>query len=536
MINSNIISAEYSYDSDDLMSVPSDLSSVRSSGSGSHSTVPIEPQDSISGQLQSQNPLDTSESIEHISEEVQSASVAVGSIVEPFAAAKKVNVDSNSPEREFCDLCISPTPSVIACEECLVRLCQSHKTCHLIDRSTYSHKLLATESLEVDSKTKLDEKRRFTKVAQSCQDHELVSLDELDSDIVIALDNSHLSEKHGKMCELHKLYLADKYCVECSEVCCAECAYVPKHSEHKSKIGLLKDHQPEIVQEFKIKLLPETTAKLETLIKMSAQIDVWSRNLDKTHKKEMDHLAKVHKAMELQYNRQKLFLESTYENTKKSIIEKKETVEARIKLSEGTVEEIKSSLINSDVYDLPLKKSGYIKAIEEIADPSMADITTSSTVGFPIQYPMLKKKERSKDVHYFTEYENIILANPNPFRSVDIDLATQIITLKFEFEQSDFNDLGFEFQIPELTFEFSMTCGKPGTDCEKNGPNCKFIYDQKDFVIQGRNLTIKGKDFKDCKHKSEWVRKRDDGGHILLFFWIKAKKYEIKIPYDRWFI
>ena len=98
MINSNTISAEYSYDSDDLMSVPSDLSSVRSSGSGSHSTVPIEPQDSISGQLQSQNPLDTSVSIEHISEEVQSASVAVGPIVESFTAAKKVNVDSNSPD------------------------------------------------------------------------------------------------------------------------------------------------------------------------------------------------------------------------------------------------------------------------------------------------------------------------------------------------------------------------------------------------------------------------------------------------------
>jgi hypothetical protein len=401
----------------------------------------------------------------------------------------------------LCDLCDSKTAAEIACKNCLVKMCDLHHKSHLATKMT--------------------------------KNHELVSLDELDSDIVIALDNSHLSEKHGKMCELHKLYLADKYCVECSEVCCAECAYVPKHSEHKSKIGLIKDHQPEIVQEFKIKLLPETNAKLETLIKMDAQIDVWSRNLDETHKEEMDHLAKERKAMELQYDKQKLFLESTYENTKKSIIEKKETVEARIKLTEGTVEDIKSSLINSDVYDLPLKKSGYIKAIKEIADPSMVDITTTSTVGFPVQYPMLKKKERSKDVQYFTEYENVTVANP--FRSVDIDLATQIITLKFEFEQSDFNDLGFEFQIPELTFEFSMTCGKPGTDCEKNGPNCKFIYDQKDFVIQGRNLTIKGKDFKDCKHKSKW-HKRECGRHSLLFFWIKAKKYEIKIPYECCFI
>jgi hypothetical protein len=108
--------------------------------------------------------------------------------------------------------------------------------------------------------------------------------------------------------------------------------------------------------------------------------------------------------------------------------------------------------MNENVYALPLKKFEFVKSLEKIVEPSIAVIFPRLTKNMPVQYSQLRKKRKLEEIQYLTEYENVSLKNP--FKSVAVDLLTQIITLEFEFEQSDFNSLGFD-TVPEITFNLN---------------------------------------------------------------------------------
>jgi hypothetical protein len=98
--------------------------------------------------------------------------------------------------------------------------------------------------------------------------------------------------------------------------------------------------------------------------------------------------------------------------------------------------------MNENVYALPIKKFEFVKSLEEVVEPSIADIRPRLTKNMPVQYSQLRKKRKFEEIQYLAEYEDVSLKNP--FKNVAMDLITQIITLEFEFEQSDFNKLGFD--------------------------------------------------------------------------------------------
>jgi hypothetical protein len=92
---------------------------------------------------------------------------------------------ANDPEdlnRELCDLCDLDTEAMIACKQCLVKLCDSHSKNHIITKLTKTH--------------------------------QLIPLDQIDSDTVFAVDASHFFTKYSQPCNLHNL-IADKFCEEC---------------------------------------------------------------------------------------------------------------------------------------------------------------------------------------------------------------------------------------------------------------------------------------------------------------------------------
>jgi hypothetical protein len=132
--------------------------------------------------------------------------------------------------RDFCD----DSTAVIACKQCLVKLCEHHQKNHIVTKTTMHH--------------------------------ELVLLDKNDSDTILAVDSTHRFVKYGENCELHKSHIADKY------------------------YQTVKDIQPAMMKEFKEQLIPQTTVKLEKLQEMSNKIDEWTNTLDKQHEGELKSL------------------------------------------------------------------------------------------------------------------------------------------------------------------------------------------------------------------------------------------------------
>jgi hypothetical protein len=148
----------------------------------------------------------------------------------------RTNEFDNELNRDFCDLCDLQNIANIACKQCLVKLCEHHQKNHIVTKTT--------------------------------KHHELVPLDEMDSDTVLALDSSHRFVKYGENCVEHKTLLADKYCQECEDLCCSDCCFASKHSDHRLKVVPLKELHPTMVSEFKDELIPQTNATLEYLYEL----------------------------------------------------------------------------------------------------------------------------------------------------------------------------------------------------------------------------------------------------------------------------
>jgi hypothetical protein len=142
--------------------------------------------------------------------------------------------------RELCDLFNLDAEALIACKQCLVKLCDSHSKNHIIPKLT--------------------------------KNHELIPLDQIVSDTVFAVDASHLFTKYSQPCNLHNL-IADKFCEECLELCCSDCTYIPKHTNHKMKINLLKELQPAMINEFKEQFIPQTKITLDKQREAGVQIE-----------------------------------------------------------------------------------------------------------------------------------------------------------------------------------------------------------------------------------------------------------------------
>jgi hypothetical protein len=243
--------------------------------------------------------------------------------------------------------------------------------------------------------------------------HELIPLDQIDSDTVFAVDASHLFTKYSQPCNLHNL-IADKFCEECLELCCSDCTYIPKHTNHKMKINLLKELQPAMINQFKEKFIPQTKIRLNKLREIESQIEEKVKQVQVDHINDLNSLdadrIDQREQIEIQFNERKEYLELAFSNTTNGLKENQSKVKTSIKIAEETIESVEQSLISENVYDLPLKKAQFIKASEEIAEPSLDEIYHVPAEVGPA-YPVTRKKRKLEDVQYFPEYERVMESN-----------------------------------------------------------------------------------------------------------------------------
>jgi hypothetical protein len=401
---------------------------------------------------------------------------------------------------ELCDLCEPETPAFIACTECVAKLCEYHQKAHMLTKQTKNHVLVPIELFSI-------------KLQQLTPSN---------------LSQTNANLEYGKTCILHHNFPENKYCETCSELCCAECAYIPKHSEHKSKIGTIEDIHVELVKYFTETILPETNKKLETLLVMNSAIETWNRTLDDHHNEAMMNLENEREMIEVQYKKQKMFLNSAYSNSKNGITLKKDEVAGNIKEIRQVIYRVESSLVNEDIFDLPMKKTEFINSLSKIEHPTITKIITKPLIQSPIQYAVLKKKRKHNEIQYFTEFE--VVKPSDPFRDISIDLKNQIITIQLEFDSPDFKGLGFDEKIPYLEFNFVYD--------EDQEPKLviDFEYQEKENSIDGNRVVINGKvqcdgncgDQEFCRHRFKWIKTASELGSMQCR--INGVTYKYSIP------
>jgi hypothetical protein len=230
---------------------------------------------------------------------------------------------------------------------------------------------------------------------------------------VFAVDASHFFTKYSQPCNLHNL-IADKFCEECLELCCSDCVFIPKHYNHRLKINLLKELQPAMIKEFKEEFIPQTKIKLNKLREIGVQIEEKVKQVQVDHINDLKNLdadrINQREQIEIQFNERREYLELAFSNTTNGLKENQSKVKTSIKIAEETIESVEQSLISENVYDLPLKKAQFIKASEEIAEPSLDEIYHVPAEVGPA-YPVTRKKRKLEDVQYFPEYERVMESN-----------------------------------------------------------------------------------------------------------------------------
>jgi hypothetical protein len=177
---------------------------------------------------------------------------------------------------------------------------------------------------------------------------------------------------------------------------------------------LLKELQPGIINEFREQFIPKTKITLNKLRETEIQIE------EKVKQVQVDHINDLkildadridqREQIEIQYNERKEYLELAFSNTTNGLKANQTKVKTSIKIAEETIESVEQSLISENVYDIPLKKAQFIKASEEIAEPSLNEIYHVPAEVGPA-YPIARKKRKLDDVQYFPEYERVMESN-----------------------------------------------------------------------------------------------------------------------------
>ena len=128
--------------------------------------------------------------------------------------------DSDVLPKDHCDLCLKETDVVMACKQCLNKLCQIHVDSHSVDKTTATH--------------------------------ELVSLDEIDSDTLFNLEKNHPYVQIEATCAEHQNEILNRFCSLCDSLCCVKCE-LNSHRDHNVK--LFQDVRDSLIEDFKGKTI-----------------------------------------------------------------------------------------------------------------------------------------------------------------------------------------------------------------------------------------------------------------------------------------
>jgi hypothetical protein len=260
-------------------------------------------------------------------------------------------------------------------------------------------------------------------------------------------------------------------------------------------------------------------------------IERWESKLDEYHDEAMKNLITEIRErtneIRSQFEEQRAFLDVVHFDTKKGLDVKKAEVEKHMK----TINEL---LEFSDCAPLEMQVE-LIKECEQVGESSLNDFVTSSSQyvqnpDAPVQYPMLKKKDRSKDIQYFTEFE--VINQRNPCQNVIVDIETGKIAFELQFDETDFKGIGFDNQIPDVSFLLNVTCSH--VDCQDKRQWIKLCYEEKDWMefnpsfLENQKVTVKVEMKADCGHHFSWER----GPETAIFFSVDNLKFKTNIPYN----
>jgi hypothetical protein len=148
-------------------------------------------------------------------------------------------------DMEHCDLCVKESEAVIACKQCLVKLCEDHWNSHLITKTTANHTLLPL--IQLDKETALD------------------------------IEKNEIYLPFESICEIHQVQVSSKYCTRCDELCCIECESSSTHSDHVLKS--FDNVRSNLIMKFEQDQLPASKMKLEKLLTVLKEIEVWEMKL-----------------------------------------------------------------------------------------------------------------------------------------------------------------------------------------------------------------------------------------------------------------
>jgi hypothetical protein len=279
---------------------------------------------------------------------------------------------------DFCDLCAANTPSVIACQDCLLRLCEAHQTAHTISRLTIDHILVPTDTLDLDSIITIEENRRFV--------------------------------RFGKNCKTHNQFILNKFCKECFVLVCAECSFSAIHDGHR--IQLFQDVRRSLKESFELEKLSVVANKIKELIEIKDDITKWEQEMELTHKDATELLTTEYtdrkEDMESQFKKGMTFLDNIYNDTKDLLKTKRILIETRLEETNEVAEGYKRVANCPDPYEFPTKIKSYIDVIDQLHS-NRTDIITSVSFDQPQNlYDLITPKGKTEKVQYFTEYSHFV--------------------------------------------------------------------------------------------------------------------------------
>jgi hypothetical protein len=319
--------------------------------------------------------------------------------------------DSFEFNNDLCDMCFGRFPAVIACEPCLMKLCDIHQKAHMLSKLTTNH--------------------------------ELLSLDQLNLDQVTALDENQVYITHQRNCTVHLGEIANKYCIQCKTLCCVECESSANHYQHD--IRAFKAIRTTLIQglEKKVGIIQ---GKIGTLLEMKYEIQKWEKRINNTNEDYMSKLAKEYEEcrnqIEKQFQEAKEYLSQVYSNSNHVLDTKKTKIDEKLRDLDRLGREYPLAVKSDDPYEFALKKKDFEEIINEIEGLQLSDIfihpSSPEINDLPTIYPFLKS-EKVPNQH-FTKYHRGNFTTLHKY-TIDKELNAIVFDLDliwFKYQSCDF--------------------------------------------------------------------------------------------------
>jgi hypothetical protein len=325
-----------------------------------------------------------------------------------------------------------------------------------------------------------------------------------------------------KNCTIHKNQIADKYCSECSIVCCRDCTFIPLHTNHRQKIESLSAVLPFMIQHYRNTYIPKYENKLKQLINMSFDLYSYKDELKARKDKAIKELTIKHESLkeklEKEFKEQLTLLEESHENSQVLVKSKAIMTKILVDKTTNTLNEL-SNTITDDLFNFVSKQAEFANQFKQLSN-SFQDLKPKTPIYAkqPSYFELLKPININLQV---TEYQRLDLINP--FEQIEIDALTQDVTIQFKFTKP--NLFQFSNDIPKIKFHLNYMCSL----CFKAQKNVPLKY-VNTAEIRGELVVVKGRVIGICEHEIKWIADKDRG--ITLFFCLgeSREKFEIYIP------